>query len=82
MALTMSIATFEDSTLSLMIEIPEALHQSFLKFLDARPDWDQDRVMAAALSLFLLQNRPVSLSDTTPIRTDDDRANARIYLDS
>ena len=71
-----------DTNISLLVEIPEALHQSFLTFLDTRPDWDQDRVMAAALSLFLLQNRPVSLDRPAPSRTDHERQTARIYLDS
>jgi hypothetical protein len=38
--------------------------------LDSHPDWDQDRVFTAALSLFLLQNG------------DCDRRAARVYLDS
>jgi hypothetical protein len=64
-----------ESNISLFVEIPEALHQSFQTFLDTRPDWDQDRVMSAALSLFLLQNRPAN-------ERQNDRQTARIYLDS
>lgn len=64
-----------DTNVSILVEIPEALHQSFLNFLDSRPDWDQDRVMSAALSLFLLQNRPAT-------ERQNDRQTARIYLDS
>ncbi|NDJ17252.1 DUF2811 domain-containing protein [Myxacorys almedinensis] len=60
-----------ETNVSILVEIPEALHQSFLKFLDGCPEWDQDRVMSAALSLFLLQNRMTN-----------DRQTARIYLDS
>lgn len=59
----------------LFVQIPEALHESFQAFLDARPDWDQDRVMTAALSLFLLQNRPAN-------ERERDRTTARTYLDS
>jgi hypothetical protein len=44
-----------DSKVCLMVEIPEVLHGSVQRFLDARPDWDQERVMQAAVSLFLLQ---------------------------
>jgi len=61
--------------ISLFVELPEALHSSFQGFLDSRPDWDQDRVLSAALALFLLQNRPAN--DRT-----HDRQTARIYLDS
>lgn len=64
-----------DSSISLFVEVPETLHQSFQAFLDSRPDWDQDRVMSAALSLFLLQNRPAN-------ERESDRQTARIYLDS
>ncbi len=60
-----------DTNVSILVEIPETLHQSFLTYLEARPDWDQDRVFSAALSLFLLQNR-----------TTNDRQTARVYLDS
>ncbi len=63
-----------DTPISLFVEIPEALHQSLANFLDTRPEWDQDRVFSAAISLFLLQNR---LPDQ-----GNDRQAARIYLDS
>lgn len=58
------------STVSILAEIPEVLHESLKAYLETHPDWDQDRVFAAALSLFLLQNG------------DCDRRAARIYLDS
>jgi len=57
------------------IEMPELLHAAMMTFLESRPDWDQPRVMAAALSLFLLQNKPANDSMS-------DRAVARVYLDS
>ena len=68
-------ATQTDSIVSVQVEIPESLHSAMMAFLESRPDWDQPRVMAAALSLFLLQNKPTS--DAT-----NDRAVARVYLDS
>ena len=40
------------NTLSILTEIPEELHQSLKSYLEQHPDWDQDRVFAAALSLF------------------------------
>jgi hypothetical protein len=43
-------------TISLNIEIPEALYDSLQKHLDRHSAWDQDRAMTAALSLFLMQN--------------------------
>jgi len=35
-----------------LTEIPEELHESLKSCLETHPDWDQDRVFAAALSLF------------------------------
>ncbi len=64
----------DTSPISLFVEIPEALHGSLVGFLENRPDWDQDRVFSAAISLFLLQNR-------SPEQGSDRQA-ARIYLDS
>ena len=52
------------------VEIPEDLHESLKGYLDAHPDWDQSRVFACALSLFLLQNH------------GGDRSAAGTYLDS
>ncbi|MEA5463325.1 DUF2811 domain-containing protein [Leptothoe sp. PORK10 BA2] len=43
-------------TVSLMVEIPEDLHLSIQDYLDTHELWSQERMMQAALSLFLLQN--------------------------
>ena len=43
-------------TVSLMVEIPETLHLSIQDYLDTHEMWSQERMMQAALSLFLLQN--------------------------
>ena len=64
-----------DPIISVEVEMPESLHAAMVTFMETRPDWDQPRVMAAALSLFLLQNR-------TNSEEPSDRAVARIYLDS
>jgi hypothetical protein len=58
------------TTVSILAEIPEELHTALTRYLESHPDWDQDRLFAAALSLFLLQNG------------DCDRRAARVYLDS
>ncbi len=57
-------------TVSILTEIPEELHESLKRYLETHPAWDQDRVLAAALSLFLLQNG------------DSDRRTSRVYLDT
>lgn len=59
-----------NATISILAEIPEDLHETLKGYLETHPDWDQDRVFSAALSLFLLQNG-----------TSDRRA-ARVYLDT
>lgn len=58
------------STVSILAEIPEEIHDVLRAFLESHPTWDQDRVYAAALSLFLLQNG------------ECDRRASRVYLDS
>jgi len=56
--------------ISVVSDIPEELFDSLQSYLESHPEWDQDRVFAAALSLFLLQNG------------DSDRRAARVYLDT
>lgn len=46
-----------DLPITIVTELPESLHAELARFLDSRPEWDQDRAIAAALSLFLLQHR-------------------------
>ncbi len=58
------------TTISILAEIPEELHETLKGYLEAHPDWDQDRVFSAALSLFLLQHG------------ESDRRAARVYLDT
>ncbi len=58
------------ATISLFAEVPETLHESLKNYLETHPDWNQDRVLTAALSLFLLQNG------------DSDRGAARVYLET
>ncbi len=57
-------------TVSILAEIPEELHEALTGYLEHHPSWDQDRVLSAALSLFLLQNG------------DNDRRPSKVYLDT
>ncbi|GAA6622019.1 DUF2811 domain-containing protein [Scytonema sp. NUACC26] len=59
-----------NTTVGIFSEIPEALHESLKIYLETHPDWDQNRVLTAALSLFLLQNG------------ESDRRAARVYLET
>ena len=52
----MTTATATKATVSLMVEVPESLHLSIQDYLNTHELWSQERVMQAALSLFLMQN--------------------------
>ena len=67
-----------NTTISILAEIPEELHESLQNYLETHPSWDQDRVFAAALSLFLLQNDHGKTSNGG----DNYRACARVYLET
>ena len=67
------------TSISILAEIPEDLHYSLKNYLENHPNWDQDRVFTAALSLFLLQNEG---SSTTRETSQSYRACARVYLEA
>ena len=67
-----------NSAVSILAEIPEELHISLKKYLENHPTWDQDRVFAAALSLFLLQNNGGETNEVS----QNYRACARVYLET
>lgn len=67
-----------NSNVSILAEIPEELHLSLKNYLETHPHWDQDRVFAAALSLFLLQNNNGQTSEAS----QNYRACARVYLET
>jgi hypothetical protein len=64
--------------ISILAEIPEELHESLKNYLETHPNWDQDRVFAAALSLFLLQNSDIQKQKDA----QNYRACARVYLET
>ena len=64
------------TTVSILAEIPEELHETLKNYLESHPDWDQDRVFAAALSLFLLQNGGSDRVGTA----HSYRSTAKVYL--
>jgi len=67
-----------NSTVSILAEIPEELHYSLKNYLETHPHWDQDRVFAAALSLFLLQNNGGQSTEDS----QNYRACAKVYLET
>ena len=67
-----------DSNVSILADIPEELHFSLKSYLETHPHWDQDRVFAAALSLFLLQNN----TDCAIEADQSHRACAKVYLEA
>lgn len=67
-----------NTNVSMLAEIPEVLHESLKSYLETHPDWDQDRVFTAALSLFLLQNG----DSNTPESSRSYRRAAQVYLET
>jgi hypothetical protein len=67
-----------NAQISILAEIPEELHESLQSYLETHPNWDQDRVFAAALSLFLLQNGDRKTAESA----QNYRACARVYLET
>jgi len=67
-----------NAKVTLSTKIPEELHKSLQRYLEEHPSWDQDRVLAAALSLFLLQNSQ-NKAEHSP---ETYRSCARVYLDT
>ncbi|NEO87389.1 MAG: DUF2811 domain-containing protein [Spirulina sp. SIO3F2] len=65
--------------ISILTEIPEELHGSLRNYLDCHPTWDQDQVITAALSLFLLK----SYSSQFPHEENgESQVCARVYLET
>jgi hypothetical protein len=67
-----------NTTVSILAEIPEELHLTLTSYLESHPEWDQDRVFAAALSLFLIQNG----NSDTPGASSSYRSAAKVYLNA
>ena len=51
-------------------DVPQILLEALQDYLAKHPDWDKNRVLAAALSLILLQN------------AEGDRRASKVYLDT
>lgn len=58
--------------ISLVVEMPEFIHQALIRYLEAHPNLDQNQAIASGLSLFLLKSGD----------EEDSRQIARFYLDS
>ncbi|MBH8574244.1 DUF2811 domain-containing protein [Nostocaceae cyanobacterium CENA369] len=59
-----------NATVNIFTELPETLHECLKNYLEQHPDWDEQRVLTAAIALFLLQN------------ADGDRRVAQVYLET
>ncbi|MEM8642008.1 MAG: DUF2811 domain-containing protein [Cyanobacteria bacterium P01_G01_bin.54] len=72
--------------ISILTEIPEELHGSLREYLDCHPTWDQDQVITAALSLFLLKRHVLGLPlENSPLPLEDNRdaqVCAQVYLET
>jgi hypothetical protein len=68
-----------NSIVTILADLPESLHTSLVHYLDQHPNWDQDQVLTAALSLFLMQNG--ECGDSSGLR-EASRTAASVYLDT
>ena len=48
--------TNDDSLISFLAEVPPSIKEAMEAFIDDHPNWDQYRLIQAALSGFLIQN--------------------------
>ena len=48
--------TIDDSLISFLAEVPPSIKEAMEAFIDDHPNWDQYRLIQAALSGFLIQN--------------------------
>ena len=51
-----SMAIGDDSVVSFQTEMPLPLQQAMTRFIEGHPNWDQYRLVQAALAGFLVQN--------------------------
>jgi hypothetical protein len=51
-----SDAHAEDGLISFQAEMPEPLQEAMTRFIECHPNWDQYRLVQAALAGFLVQN--------------------------
>ena len=49
-------SNIEDSLISFLAEVPPSIKEAMETFIDDHPNWDQYRLIQAALSGFLIQN--------------------------
>jgi hypothetical protein len=59
-----------NATVKILAGLPDTLHDSLNNYLEKHPDWDEKRMLTAAISLFLLQN------------TNGNAAVAQVYLET
>ena len=59
-----SPSTLTGSTVSFHAEVPEEIQAAMNSFIDAYPNWDQYRLIKAAIAGFLIQNGVESRSIT------------------
>lgn len=67
-----------NGSVSILTDIPEALHESLQDYLETHGTWDQDRVIVAALSRFLLESEENQANPTS----QNYLTCARIYLET
>ena len=58
---SLSISDENESIISFIEDVPAYLNQAMKKYIDDHPNWDQHRLMQAAISGYLLEKGVTSL---------------------
>ena len=58
---SLSIDSETESTISFIEDVPVYLNDAIRKFIDEHPNWDQHRLMQAAISGYLLEKGVTSI---------------------
>jgi len=66
-----------NTSVSILAEIPEILHQSLQQYLETHPGWDQDGVFTAAISFFLL-----NCQSSERMNFEEQNSCAKVYLET
>ena len=48
------------TTVSILVEVPENLHGAIAQYLESHSDWDSERLINAGVALFLMQSHASS----------------------
>jgi Protein of unknown function (DUF2811) len=68
----------QSTSVSILCEIPEELHEALRVYLETHPNWDQNRTFTAALSCYLLNN----IATGDEVGNDAHHKVSQVYIDT